>query len=59
MSKLGNIPKRIGEVFLKIFSKRTVNDCGRKTAFTRRRPKKLDGFAFLGALTLGRLKKCR
>ena len=48
---------RLAETFQGFYSRRRVNCSARKEDFTRRKPKKLDGFDFLVAMTLGRFKK--
>ncbi len=57
MTFLKNITKPLAKGFKTFFSKRSVNTSARKTNFIKRRPKKLDGFRFLVAMTLGRFKK--
>ena len=57
MNDLKNIANPIAEGFKKFFSKRSANASARKTNFTQRKPKKLNGFQFLVAMTLGRFKK--
>lgn len=57
MSKLHAVAGQVAEAFHNFFSKRRANASARKEEFTRRRPKKLDGFSFLVAMTLGRFKK--
>ena len=55
--EVSSLSKRVAEVFSDFFSKRSVNATARKKKFTKRKPKKLSGFDFLVALTLGRFKK--
>jgi len=55
--EVSSLANRVSEVFSDFFSKRSVNATARRERFTRRTPKKLNGFDFLVALTLGRFKK--
>ena len=57
MTILRNITKPLSKRFKTFFSKRSVNASARKMSFIKRKPKKLDGFRFFVAMTLGRFKK--
>ena len=48
---------RVSNTFEDFFSKRRVNSAAKKSGFTQRKPKKINGYVFLLALTLGRFKK--
>lgn len=58
MISKNNTVKLVSSAFKKFFSKRSVNASARREGFTKRKPKKLDGFSFLVAMTVGRFKKC-
>ncbi len=57
MKGLNTSVKNVGERFQKFFNKKAVNASACVSGFTRRLAKKIDGYAFLVAMTLGRLKK--
>ena len=57
MTNIGAMSKLVAEAFQGLFSKRSVNASAYKKRFTKRKPKKLSGFSFLVAMTLGRFKK--
>ena len=48
---------QVSNTFENFFLKRRVNRAARNSGFTKRKPKKIYGYAFLLALTLGRFKK--
>ena len=58
MKKLNEFSVRISNEFSNFFSKRLVNKRARNSKFTKRKAKKLNGYEFLVAMSLGRFKKC-
>ena len=57
MTNLNTVSGQLAGVFTNFFSRRSVNASAREEEFSRRKPKRLDGFSFLVAMTLGRFKK--
>ncbi len=51
------IVDQVSNAFEHFFSRRRVNQAARNSRFTKRKPKKIYGYVFLLALTLGRFKK--
>ena len=50
------IARDLSQLFATVFNRRSVNNLARKTRFVKRKGA-IDGFDFLLALSLGRLKK--
>jgi hypothetical protein len=57
MANLHTTSEQIRGALKKLFSKRSTNASAKKEKFIKRQPKKLDGFDFLMAMTVGRFKK--
>ncbi len=58
MTRTNDVATQVSDAFKEFFSKRSVNASARRERFTKRKPKELDGFSFLVAMTVGRFKKC-
>lgn len=57
MANLNTTSEQIRRALKKLFSKSGTNASAEKEEFIKRKPKKLDGFDFLIAMTVGRFKK--
>ena len=57
MTSARSIAENVTATFKEIFSKRKVNTSAQRNGFAKRIAKKIDGYNFLVALTVGRFKK--